>query len=609
MIRTLLREVKEYKRASIATPLFMLLEVLMETLIPFLMASIIDDGVNAGDIGHIYRVGGLMVAAAAVGLFAGMAGGRYGAKASAGFAKNLRESMFNHIQTFSFANIDKFSTAGLVTRLTTDVTNLQNAYQMILRMFTRAPASMICAMVMAFNINARLSSIYLAAVIILGVILFFIIRHATGFFQQAFPKYDELNASVQENVSAVRVVKAYVREEQETSKFQRASQNIYNIFVKAECNVIVNAPLMMFTVYTCIILISWLGAKMIVSSALTTGELMSLLAYCMNILMSLMMLSMVFVMISMSMASIRRISEVLHETSDLDNPAEPVYEVKDGSITFRHVDFAYKKDSAEPVLKDINLEIRSGETIGIIGGTGSAKTSLVNLVSRLYDVTDGEVLVGGRNVKEYDMESLRNQVSVVLQNNVLFSGSILENLRWGDPDAADEECEAACRLACADEFIQRFPDGYHTHIEQGGSNVSGGQKQRLCIARALLKKPKILILDDSTSAVDTATDGKIRRAFREEIPDTTKLIIAQRISSVQDADRIIVMEEGRIDGFGTHEELLAQNEIYREVYESQTQGGGDFDEPSGEASEEKARERSGEALDEKGRIERKRGEA
>jgi ATP-binding cassette subfamily B protein len=609
MIRTLLSEVKEYKRASIVTPLFMLLEVLMETLIPFLMASIIDDGVNAGDIGHIYRVGGLMVAAAAVGLFAGMAGGRYGAKASAGFAKNLRESMFNHIQTFSFANIDKFSTAGLVTRLTTDVTNLQNAYQMILRMFTRAPASMICAMVMAFNINARLSSIYLAAVIILGVILFFIIRHATGFFQQAFPKYDELNASVQENVSAVRVVKAYVREEQETSKFQRASQNIYNIFVKAECNVIVNAPLMMFTVYTCIILISWLGAKMIVSSALTTGELMSLLAYCMNILMSLMMLSMVFVMISMSMASIRRISEVLHETSDLDNPAEPVYEVKDGSITFRHVDFAYKKDSAEPVLKDINLEIRSGETIGIIGGTGSAKTSLVNLVSRLYDVTDGEVLVGGRNVKEYDMESLRNQVSVVLQNNVLFSGSILENLRWGDPDASDEECEAACRLACADEFIQRFPDGYHTHIEQGGSNVSGGQKQRLCIARALLKKPKILILDDSTSAVDTATDGKIRRAFREEIPDTTKLIIAQRISSVQDADRIIVMEEGRIDGFGTHEELLAQNEIYREVFESQTQGGGDFDEPSGEASEEKARERSGEALDEKGRIERKRGEA
>ncbi len=578
MIRTLLKEVKEYKKASIATPLFMILEVLMETVIPFLMASIIDDGVNAGDMGHIYRVGGLMVAAAAVGLFAGMAGGRYGAKASAGFAKNLRESMFNHIQTFSFANIDKFSTAGLVTRLTTDVTNLQNAYQMILRMFTRAPASMLCAMIMAFRINARLSRIYLVAVILLGVALFFIIRHATGFFEQAFPKYDDLNASVQENVSAVRVVKAYVREEQETGKFQKASQNIYNIFVKAECNVIFNAPLMMFTVYTCIILISWFGAKMIVGSTLTTGELMSLLAYCMNILMSLMMLSMVFVMISMSMASIRRISEVLNEKSDLENPPRPVYEVKDGSITFRDVDFAYKKDSAEPVLKDVNLDIRSGETVGIIGGTGSAKTSLVNLVSRLYDVTGGEVLVGGRNVKEYDMEALRNQVSVVLQNNVLFSGSILENLRWGNAEATDEECMEACRLACADEFIQRFPDKYQTHIEQGGNNVSGGQKQRLCIARALLKKPKILILDDSTSAVDTATDGKIRRAFREEIPDTTKLIIAQRISSVQDADRIIVMEEGRIDGFGTHEELLAGNEIYREVYESQTQGGGDFDE-------------------------------
>lgn len=604
MVRTLLKEVKEYKRASIVTPMFMLLEVLMETLIPFLMASIIDDGVNAGDMGHIYRVGGLMVAAAAIGLFAGMAGGRYGAKASAGFAKNLRESMFNHIQTFSFANIDKFSTAGLVTRLTTDVTNLQNAYQMILRMFTRAPASMLCAMIMAFSINAKLSSIYLAAVMILGVILFFIIRHATGFFQQAFPKYDDLNASVQENVSAVRVVKAYVREEQETSKFQRASQNIYNIFVKAECNVIVNAPLMMFTVYTCIILISWFGAKMIVSSALTTGELMSLLAYCMNILMSLMMLSMVFVMISMSMASIRRISEVLNEKSDLENPAEPVFDVADGSITFRHVDFAYKKDSAEPVLKDINLDIHSGETIGIIGGTGSAKTSLVNLVSRLYDVTEGEVLVGGKNVKEYDMDALRNQVSVVLQNNVLFSGSILDNLRWGDLGATDEECMEACRLACADEFIQRFPDKYQTHIEQGGNNVSGGQKQRLCIARALLKKPKILILDDSTSAVDTATDSRIRRAFREEIPDTTKLIIAQRISSVQDADRIIVMEEGRIDGFGTHEELLAGNEIYREVYESQTQGGGDFDEKGREDSAEKSYVESAEIADGKSVVQR-----
>lgn len=582
MIRTLLKEVKEFKRASIATPAFMILEVLMETLIPFLMASIIDDGVNAGDMGHIYKVGAWMVIAAAIGLFAGMAGGRYGAKASAGFARNLRAAMFNHIQTFSFANIDHFSTAGLVTRLTTDVTNVQNAYMMTLRMFTRAPASMVCAMIMAFSINARLASIYLVAVIILGTILFFIIRHATGYFQQAFPKYDELNASVQENVSAIRVVKAYVREEQETSKFKKASQNIYKIFVKAECNVIANAPLMMFTVYTCIILISWFGAKMIVVDSLTTGELMSLLAYCMNILMSLMMLSMVFVMISMSMASIRRISEVLDEKSDLHNPENPVYEVENGSIEFHDVDFAYKKDSKEPVLKHINLSIKSGETIGIIGGTGSAKTSLVNLISRLYDVTKGEVLVGGRNVKEYDMDSLRNQVAVVLQNNVLFSGSILENLRWGNKDATEEECIEACKLACADEFIQRFPRKYETHIEQGGSNVSGGQKQRLCIARALLKKPKILILDDSTSAVDTATDANIRRAFREEIPDTTKLIIAQRISSVQDADRIIVMDEGVVNGFGTHEELLESNEIYREVYESQTQGGGDFDEKGGE---------------------------
>lgn len=582
MVQTILKEVKEYKKASIVTPLFMLLEVLMETLIPFLMASIIDKGVNVGDIGHIYRIGGLMIVAAAVGLLSGMAGGRFGAKASAGLAKNLRESMFNHIQTFSFANIDKFSTAGLVTRLTTDITNIQNAYQMILRMLMRAPSSMVCALVMAFTINARLASIYLVAVLMLGVILFFIIRHATSYFQMAFPKYDELNASIQENVSAIRVVKAYVREDQETDKFKKASENIYNIFVKAERNVIVNAPLMQFTVYTCIILISWIGAKMIVSTTLTTGELMSLLTYCMNILMSLMMLSMVFVMITMSTASMKRISEVLNETSDLQNPEHPLMEVPDGSISFRHVDFAYRKDSPEPVLKDVNLEIHSGETIGIIGGTGSAKTSLVNLVSRLYDVTSGEILVGGHNVRDYDMEALRNQVSVVLQNNVLFSGSIYDNLRWGDKNATDAQCQEACRLACADEFIRSFPDGYNTHIEQGGSNVSGGQKQRLCIARALLKKPKILILDDSTSAVDTATDANIRRAFREEIPNTTKLIIAQRISSVQDADRIIVMEEGQIHGFGTHEELLASNEIYREVYESQTQGGGDFDEKAGD---------------------------
>ena len=583
MIRTLLKEVKEYKAASIATPIFMILEVLFETLIPFLMASIIDKGVNTGDIYHIYKVGGIMIVAAFLGLLAGMAGGRYGAKASTGFAKNLRNAMFDRIQTYSFANIDHFSTAGLVTRLTTDVTNVQNAYQMMLRMMMRAPASMICAMVMAFTINARLASIYLVAVVILGVILFFIIRHATAYFQQAFPKYDALNASVQENVSAIRVVKAYVREEQETSKFQYASKNIYDIFVRAEKNVIWNSPIMMFTVYTCIILISWFGAKMIVVKSLTTGELMSLLAYCMNILMSLMMLSMVFVMISMSMASMQRIAEVLDETSDIHNPEHPLYEVEDGSISFKNVDFAYKKDSAEKVLKNINLDIHSGETIGIIGGTGSAKTSLVNLISRLYDVTGGEILVGGKNVKDYDLEVLRNQVSVVLQKNVLFTGSILDNLRWGNKEATDEECMEACRLACADEFIERFPDKYNTHIEQGGNNVSGGQKQRLCIARALLKKPKILILDDSTSAVDTATDAKIRRAFREEIPDTTKLIIAQRVSSVQDADSIIVMDEGQVHGFGTHEELLKTDEIYCEVYESQTQGGGDFDENGGEA--------------------------
>lgn len=523
-----------------------------------------------------------MIVFAVIGLFAGLAGGRYGAKASTGFARNLRETMFNNIQTFSFSNIDKYSTAGLVTRLTTDVNNVQQAYQMLLRMFVRAPFSMICAMAMAFYINARLASIYLVAVIILGVILFFIMTNATKYFRQAFPKYDDMNASVQENVSAIRVVKAYVREEEETTKFRKTSENIYRIFLKAENNIIYNAPVMQFTVYTCILLISWLGAKMIVADSLTTGEMMSLLTYCMNILMNLMMVSMVFVMVSMSTAGAQRIAEILNETSDLTNLENPVYEVEDGSITFKNVDFAYKKNSQEPVLKDINLEIHSGETIGIIGGTGSAKTSLVNLISRLYDVTAGEILVGGKNVKEYDMETLRNQVAVVLQNNVLFSGTILDNLRWGNKDATEEECERACRLACADEFIQRFPKKYETYIEQGGNNVSGGQKQRLCIARALLKKPKILILDDSTSAVDTATDAKIRKAFAEEIPNTTKLIIAQRVSSVQGADRIIVMDEGRINGFGTHEELLETNEIYREVYESQTQGGGDFDENGGE---------------------------
>lgn len=560
----------------------MIAEVMMEMMIPLLMASIIDDGVEKGDMTHIYQVGALMLVAAVLGLTAGVLGGRFGAKASTGFAKNLRSAMFNHIQTFSFSNIDKFSTAGLVTRLTTDVTNMQNAYQMILRMFVRSPFSLITAMIMAFIINKKLASIYLVAVIFLGIVLFFIMTRAVKYFQEAFPKYDQMNEAVQENVSAIRVVKAYVREKEETKKFKTTSENIYRIFLKAEKNLVYNMPVMQLTVYSCILLISWLGAKMIVADSMTTGELMSLLAYCMNILMSLMMLSMVFVMIAMSTAAAKRIYEVLTEESDINNPENPICEVADGSVVFRDVNFAYKKESQEFVLKNINLEIQSGETIGIIGGTGSAKTSLVNLICRLYDVTEGEVLVGGCDVRAYDLDTLRNQVSVVLQNNVLFSGSIYENLRWGDANATDEECQRACQLACADEFIQRLPDGYNTYIEQGGTNVSGGQKQRLCIARALLKKPKILILDDSTSAVDTATDAKIRKAFRAEIPNTTKLIIAQRISSVQHADRIIVMEDGAVNGFGTHEELLAHNEIYREVYESQTQGGGDFDEKAGE---------------------------
>lgn len=578
MIKTLAAQIKEYKKASIMTPVFMVLEVVFETLIPFLMASIIDDGVEAGNMRHIFFIGAVMIGAALLGLFTGVMGGKYGARASTGFAKNLRQAMFENIQTFSFASLDKFSTAGLVTRLTTDVNNMQNAYQMVLRICFRAPVSMICAMTMAFMINAELAAIYLVAVLLLAVVLFFLIRGAMKYFKLAFPKYDELNASVQENVSAIRVVKAYVREEHETVKFKRASQGIYDIFQKAEQHVVLNMPVMQFTVYGCILLISWLGAKQIVQDTLTTGELMSLLAYCMNILMSLMMVAMIFVMMSMSIASGERICEVLNEKSDLTNPVNPAYEVPDGSIEFQHVRFSYHKESSEAVLHDINLKIKAGETIGIIGGTGSAKTSLVNLISRLYDVTEGAVLVGGRDVREYDIETLRNQVAVVLQKNVLFSGTILDNLRWGDANATEEECRRACRLACADEFIEKMPDGYQTYIEQGGTNVSGGQRQRLTIARALLKKPKVLILDDSTSAVDTATDAKIRKAFAEEIPDTTKLIIAQRVSSVMNADRIIVMDDGRVHGFGTHEELLAGNEIYREVYESQTSGGsGDFD--------------------------------
>lgn len=581
MLKTLGAQIKEYKKPSILTPICMIGEVIMEMIIPLLMASIIDDGVNAGDMNHIYKIGALMIVAALFSLAFGIGGGVFGAQASTGFAKNLRKAMYENIQTFSFANIDKFSTSGLVTRLTTDVTNLQNAYQMILRMCMRAPISLICAMIMSFYISPRLASIYLIAVLILGCILGIIVTSAMKHFNQAFPKYDDLNESVQENVSAIRVVKAYVREDYENEKFKKASNNIYKIFCKAEGVVAWNSPVMSLTVYTCILLISWIGAHMIIQNSLTTGELMSLLTYCMTILMNLMMLSMIFVMVTMSAASARRVCEVLEEKPSLANPENPVMDVKDGSISFDHVSFAYRKDAEMPVLKDINLEIKSGETIGIIGGTGSAKSSLVNLISRLYDVTDGSLKVGGVDVREYDMEVLRNKVAVVLQNNVLFSGTILENLRWGDKEATEEQCRKACEQACADEFIQKLPNGYNTYIEQGGTNVSGGQKQRLCIARALLKNPKILIFDDSTSAVDTATDAKIRKALAEAIPGTTKLIIAQRISSVSHADRIIVMNEGQIDGFGTHDELLATNEIYRDVYESQTGGSGDFDEKGG----------------------------
>ncbi len=582
MLKTILSNVKEFKKDSIITPVMMIFEVILETLIPLMMASIIDNGVEKGDINHIYKMGGLMVLAAVFSLLTGFMGGKYGASASTGLARNLRRTMFEKIQTYSFANIDKYSTAGLITRLTTDVTNVQHAYQMILRMFVRAPATLIFAMTMAFTINARLACVYLGAVIFLAIILGFALKRVAKYFTDVFKKYDALNSSIQENVSAIRVVKAYVREDHENSKFKKASANLYKLFLKAENITIIAAPLMQITVYTCILIISWFGAKMIVQDTMTTGQLMSLLTYCMNILISLMMLSVVFVMISMSSAAAQRIAEVINEEPSIKNPENPDFDIADGSIEFKDVFFNYNVGDCEPVLSDINLKINSGETIGIIGGTGSAKTTLISLISRLYDTSKGEVLVGGKNVREYDLEALRDNVSVVLQKNVLFSGTILENLRWGDENATEEECKEACRLACADEFIERMPEKYNTHIEQGGTNVSGGQRQRLCIARALLKKPKILILDDSTSAVDTATDAKIREAFATKIPDTTKIIIAQRISSVQHADRIIVMNNGKIDGFATHDELVENNEIYRDVYESQTGGSGDFDENGGD---------------------------
>lgn len=581
MLKTLLKQVKEYKLASILTPICMLGEVVCEMVIPVLMGLIVDKGIYGNDMGYIYSSGLRMIFVALCGLAFGIGGGFFGAKASAGFAKNLRWAMYDNIQTFSFSNIDKFSPSSLVTRLTTDVTNIQNAYMMLLRMGVRGPMSMVVAMVMSFVLSPRIASIYLTAVIILGIILFFIMRSANSYFRSVFTKYDALNESVEENVTAIRVVKAYVREDYEISKFQKAAANIYLMFVQAELRIDFTAPVMMGTVYTCILLISWIGAHMIVGGTLTTGALMSLLTYCMNILMSLMMLSMIIVMITMSEASAERIAAVINEKSDLTNPANPVTAVPDGSIRFEGVDFAYNRASQTPVLKDINLVIHSGEMIGIIGATGSAKSSLVNLISRLYDVTAGSVKVGGIDVRDYDMTALRDNVSVVLQKNVLFTGTIYDNLRWGDPDATDEECQHAAQLACASEFIERFPDGYNTEITQGGTNVSGGQKQRLCIARALLKKPKILILDDSTSAVDTATDTKIHEAFKNEIPDTTKLIISQRISSICDCDRVLVLDDGRISGFDSPEKLLETNAIYSEIYKSQTEAGAgdaDFDE-------------------------------
>lgn len=577
MIKTLAHNIKGYVKESIITPLSMIIEVIMEMLIPLFMASMIDSGVNKGDMNQILYYGGIMGICAVIALAAGVSGGVFGAKASAGFAKNLRMSLFEKIQTFSFANIDKFSTAGLVTRLTTDVTNLQNSYQMILRMCFRAPVSLIVAMVMTFSINAKLASIYLIAVVFLGVVFSFLMKSTYKYFQQVFDRYDDLNSSVQENVTAIRVVKGFVREEHEVKKFDKAVNNLYKLFVKAENRMVSVSPIMMITTYACIIAISWFGATLIVGSELTTGELTSLLTYCMNILMNLLMVAMVFVMITMSLASAKRVTTVLNEESTIKNPENPEYNIPDGSIEFNNVYFSYTEGSERPVLSNINLSIKSGETIGIIGGTGSSKTSLVNLIGRLYDVSSGSVKVGGKDVRSYDIEKLRDEVSVVLQSNVLFSGTIFENLRWGDENATDEECINACKLACADDFIRSFPDKYNTHIEQGGSNVSGGQKQRLCIARALLKKPKIIILDDSTSAVDTATDAKIRKAFKEEIPYTTKIIISQRVSSVESADRIVVLESGEINAVGTHNELLENCDIYKEIYVAQTSGNGDFD--------------------------------
>jgi len=580
MVRTLAKQIKGYKKDTILTPVFTALEVIMEVLIPYITARIIDEGITGHNMGKIWEFGGIMIGMAILSLAFGVFGGLYGAKASTGFAKNLRQAMFENVQTFSFSNIDKFSTAGLVTRMTTDVTNIQMAFQMLLRIAVRAPLMLIFSLVMCIVISPRISLIFLVVLVFLGAVLGPIAARVTKLFRQMFDQYDELNASTQENIAGIRVVKAFVREDYESTKFTRACKKLYDTAVKAQGRMVIAFPAMMLAIYATMIGISWFGAKLIVAGDMTTGDLTSLFSYVMGVLMSLMMLAIVIVMIVMSVASAQRICAVLEEKPDIVNPESPRMEVPDGSINFNHVDFSYKTGKGEKTLQDIDIHIQSGETIGVIGGTGSGKTSLVNLIPRLYDVENGSVTVGGYDVREYDLETLRDKVSVVLQKNELFSGTILSNLRWGNKDATLEQCKEACRMACADEFIDQFPDGYDPRIEQGGTNVSGGQKQRLCIARALLKDPKILILDDSTSAVDTATDAKIRNAFRDYIPDTTKIIISQRVSSVQDADRILVLDDGKVNGFDTHENLLKENPIYQEIYEAQIKAGGDFDEPN-----------------------------
>ena len=579
MLKTLYAQVKQYKKAALLTPVFTSLEVVMDVLIPYVTAKLIDLGINAGDVGNVYLYGGIMLGMAFLSLLFGIKAGQYSAYASSGFASNLREAMYRNIQTFSFSDIDKFSTSGLVTRMTTDVSNLQNAFQQLLRVSVRAPFRMLFSIFMCFVIDVRMSLIFIIAMVVLSVFLYFLISRVSKLFKQVFERYDDLNSSVQENVSGIRVVKAFVREEYENTKFGKAAEALYRLYVRTEGLMALNHPVMNLVVYGCIIAISWFGAQFVVGGTLTTGEITSLFTYVMSILMSLMMLSMIFVMLTQSAASGQRVAEVINEEADITNPRKAETVVADGSVDFRHVCFGYKGGSGEYAINNVSFRIRSGETIGVIGGTGSGKSSLVNLVSRLYDVSKGSVLVGGKDVRQYDLETLRNAVSVVLQNNVLFSGTILDNLRWGNAEATLEECREACRMACADEFIDQMPDGYDTRIEQGGTNVSGGQKQRICIARALLKHPKVLVLDDSTSACDTATDAAIQRAFRENLPQLTKIIIAQRISSVKDCDRILVLDSGKVSGFDTHDNLLRSNAIYREIYTIQNEDGGDFDEP------------------------------